>query len=196
MYRAIPLRAAQFAVCGEEFSRRLRYPFTEVKKMDQVRIGAFIALLRKQKGLTQEALGEKLGVTNKTVSRWENGNCMPDIEMLQLLSGLFGVSINELLSGQRLSDGEFRKKADENIIAAAKPGIFSFEERKAYFKRKWLKDHVSLLVLLGLIFLAALAIPIYTNKAGLLGIAGLTAIAEYGYANNRMMIYVEKQLFG
>ena len=51
--------------------------------MDQIKIGRFIAALRRQAGLTQEALGEKLGVTNKTVSRWENGNYMPDIEMLQ-----------------------------------------------------------------------------------------------------------------
>ena len=60
--------------------------------MDQIKIGKFIAALRKEKGLTQEKLGEKLGVTNKTVSRWENGNYMPDVEMLSLLSEEFGVS--------------------------------------------------------------------------------------------------------
>lgn len=54
--------------------------------MDQIKIGKFIAALRKDKGLTQEQLGEKLGVTNKTISRWENGNYMPDVEMLSLLS--------------------------------------------------------------------------------------------------------------
>ena len=64
--------------------------------MDQIKIGKFIAALRKEKGLTQEQLGEKLGVTNKTISRWENGNYMPDVEMLSLLSKEFDVSINEL----------------------------------------------------------------------------------------------------
>ena len=58
--------------------------------MDQIKIGKFIAALRKDKGLTQEQLGEKLGVTNKTISRWENGNYMPDVEMLSLLSKEFG----------------------------------------------------------------------------------------------------------
>lgn len=53
--------------------------------MDQVKIGKFIAELRRENQMTQEALGEKIGVTNKTISRWENGNYMPDIEMLQLL---------------------------------------------------------------------------------------------------------------
>ena len=53
--------------------------------MDQIKVGKFIAQLRKEKGITQEELGRRIGVTNKTVSRWENGNYMPDIEMLQLL---------------------------------------------------------------------------------------------------------------
>ena len=59
--------------------------------MDQVKIGKFIAKLRNENNLTQEALGEKLGVTNKTISRWENGHYLPDIEMLQLLSKEFNV---------------------------------------------------------------------------------------------------------
>lgn len=63
-----------FAVCGEEFLRKMRYTFLRrYIKMDQMKIGKFIAALRKEKCLTQEQLGEKLGVTNKTVSRWENG---------------------------------------------------------------------------------------------------------------------------
>ena len=65
--------------------------------MNQIKIGKFIAALRKEKGMTQEQLGEKLGVTNKTVSRWENGNYMPDVEMLSLLSEEFSVSTNELM---------------------------------------------------------------------------------------------------
>lgn len=120
--------------------------------MDQIKIGKFIATLRRQSGLTQEKLGEKIGVTNKTISPWENGNYMPDIEMLQLLAKEFNVSINELLAGQKMSDEEFRKNADENIIAVSKESAFSFEERKAYFKKKWRKEHISLFVVLLLMF--------------------------------------------
>ena len=72
--------------------------------MDQVKIGKFIAKLRNENNLTQEALGEKLGVTNKTISRWENGHYLPDIEMLQLLSKEFNVSINELITGERIQE--------------------------------------------------------------------------------------------
>lgn len=82
-----------FAVCGEEFLRKPCYTFLRrYIKMDQIKIGKIIAALRKEKGLTQEQLGEKLGVTNKTISRWENGNYTPDVEMLALLSKEFGVS--------------------------------------------------------------------------------------------------------
>lgn len=64
--------------------------------MDMQKIGAFLAELRKERKLTQEDLGEKIGVTNKTVSRWENGNYLPPVEILQLLSSFYNVSINEI----------------------------------------------------------------------------------------------------
>ena len=163
--------------------------------MDQIKTGKFIASLRKQKGRTQEALGEKLGVTNKTVSRWENGNYMPDIETLQLLSKEFDISINELLAGEILTDEDFKKKADENIIAISKKSSFSFEERKTYFKKKWRKEHASFFVLLGLIWLASLILPIIFKKPVWICLCPLIAIIEYAYQNNRMMIYVEHNLY-
>ena len=91
--------------------------------MDQVRIGAFIAQLRREKGWTQEELGERLGVTNKTVSRWENGNYMPSIEVLTLMGREFDVSLNELLEGRRLDERDFRAAADEKLASALRsPG--------------------------------------------------------------------------
>ena len=163
--------------------------------MDKVKIGKFIASLRRQAELTQEELGEKIGVTNKTISRWENGNYMPDIEMLQLLSKEFDVSINELLSGEKIADEDFRKKADVNIIAVSRSSAFSFEERKAYFKKKWRKEHISLFVVLSIILSAAILLPIVFGRTGFLGLAPLIAIIEYGYQNNKMMIYVENNLY-
>lgn len=86
--------------------------------MDQVKIGAFIAQLRRERDWTQEELGERLGVTNKTVSRWENGNYMPSVEVLTLLGREFDVSLNELLEGRRLGEEEFRAAADKNLASA------------------------------------------------------------------------------
>ena len=163
--------------------------------MDQVRVGKYIASLRKQASLTQEELGEKLGVTNKTVSRRENGNYMPDIEMLQLLSKVFDVGINDLLAGEKIADEDFRQKAEENIIEVATSSAFSFEDRKVYFKRKWRKEHIALFVILGLILIASAVIPLIIDKLWLISFSPVIALIEYGYQNNRMMIYVENQLY-
>ena len=115
--------------------------------------------------------------------------------MLQLLSKEFDVSINELLSGEKIADEDFRKKADENIIAVSRSSAFSFEERKAYFKKKWRKEHISLFVVLSIILSAAILLPIVFGRTGFLGLAPLIAIIEYGYQNNKMMIYVENNLY-
>ena len=71
--------------------------------MTNERIGSFIALLRKESGMTQEQLAERLGVTNRSISRWENGKTLPDLSMMQILCREFDISISELLSGQRQS---------------------------------------------------------------------------------------------
>lgn len=84
--------------------------------MDQVQTGKFIAELRKEKSLTQVQLGDLLGVTNKTISRWENGNYMPDLAVLQSLCAVLEVNINEMISGRRLDEADFRQQADNNLL--------------------------------------------------------------------------------
>lgn len=86
--------------------------------MDQQKIGLFIASLRKEKHWTQAQLGERIGVTNKTVSRWEQGNYMPDVSLMTTLCDELGISINELLNGERLSDDTFRQAADKQLAAS------------------------------------------------------------------------------
>lgn len=163
--------------------------------MDQVKIGKFIAQLRNQRHLTQEALGEKIGVTNKTISRWENGVYMPDVEMIQLLSNEFGVSINEIIAGERLSEADFKEKAEENIVSAWKNSSFSLKEKMDFFKKKWLKEHV---LTIGLCVAVVLAIYIYgflKHICWLQFVSLLFGLVCYGWFNNRMMIYVEKRVF-
>ena len=161
--------------------------------MDQMKTGKFIAALRKDKGLTQEQLGEKLGVTNKTISRWENGNYMPDVEMLSLLSKEFGVSINELISGERLLAEDFKKAADNNLVTALK-------EKIAFFKKKWLHEHISTIVLcvvawIGIIIWTALKLRGSDSYALLGAIGSMLAILFYVVLYNRMMVYVENHAY-
>lgn len=168
--------------------------------MDQMKIGKFIAALRKEKCLTQEQLGEKLGVTNKTISRWENGNYMPDVEMLSLLSKEFGVSINELISGERLLAEDFQKAADNNLVTALNNSTFTLKEKIAFFKKKWLHEHISTIVLcvvawIGIIVWTAQKLQ-GSDAYPLLGTIGsMLAIIFYMVLRNRMMIYVEDHAY-
>ena len=101
--------------------------------MDTVKIGKFLKELRKEKGYTQETLGEKVGVTNKTVSRWETGTYMPPVECLILLSDIYYLSINEIVAVQRLSKAEFSDAAEENLSEALQLSENAYKQ-----KEKWL----------------------------------------------------------
>ena len=85
--------------------------------MDTKRIGLFLKELRKENGMTQEQLGEKVGVSNKTISRWETGNYMPPVECLSILSDIYNISINEILAGERASGEDFTIIAEKNITS-------------------------------------------------------------------------------
>ena len=84
--------------------------------MDQIKIGKFILNCRKEKGLTQEQLAEKIGVTSKSISRWENGNTMPDYSLLKDLCSELNISVNELLSGEKIKENDYMNKSEENLI--------------------------------------------------------------------------------
>lgn len=163
--------------------------------MDQIKTGKFIAELRHGEGMTQETLGQKIGVTNKTISRWETGSYMPDIEMLKLLSEIFHVSINELLCGEQLTDADFREKADLNIISAFRESSFSFKDRTAFWKRKWMKEHVALIVICIAAIIGLFAWGWYTNLTWLAGICPVLFIIAYVVLRNRMMIYIEDKIY-
>ena len=168
----------------------------EVIKMDQIKTGKFIATLRKEKELTQEQLGEKLGVTNKTISRWENGNYMPDIEMLSLLSKEFDVSINELISGERLLLDDFKKAADNNLVTALNNSAFTLKEKITFFKKKWLREHIATIVLCIVVWIGIMLWVALNNSYALLGAIGsILAILFYVVLYNRMMVYVENHAY-
>ena len=88
--------------------------------MDQIKIGIFILNCRKEKGLTQEQLAEKLGVTSKSISRWENGNTMPDYSLLKDLCNELEINVNELLSGEKIKGNDYMNKSEENLIKLRK----------------------------------------------------------------------------
>lgn len=88
--------------------------------MDQIKIGKFILSLRKEKNLTQNELAVKLGITDRAISKWENGRGLPDLSLLKPLCDELGITINELLSGERIEKKDINVKADENLINTLK----------------------------------------------------------------------------
>ena len=88
--------------------------------MDQIKIGKFIQERRKEKRLTQSELAEKLDVTDRAVSKWENGNCIPDASNIQELCKILNITINDLFSGCVVKMRENEKKLEENLIKMIK----------------------------------------------------------------------------
>lgn len=91
--------------------------------MNQTEIGQFIAQCRREKELTQTQLAEKLNITDRAISKWERGKSMPDSSIMLELCGILGITVNELLSGEKVNMENvdtFQKKADENLIELKK----------------------------------------------------------------------------
>ena len=78
--------------------------------MDQIKIGKFISAMRKEQGLTQRQLADKLLISDKTVSKWECGKGMPEVSLMLPLCDALGINLNELFSGEKLTDADYKKK--------------------------------------------------------------------------------------
>ena len=169
--------------------------FMEVIEMDLTQIGKFIAELRKEQQLTQEQLGEKLGVTNKTVSRWENGNYLPPADILLAMSQLFAVTVNELLCGKRLSTAEYKEAAETNLAQTLKASSFSLLEKVTFYKKKWLKEHIAIMIFVGTCIIGVLTIGIIVNQGWSFVLAGLLIPIAHGWRHNAMMAYVENHVY-
>ena len=163
--------------------------------MDMVKMGSFLAELRKEHNLTQAELGEKLGVTNKTISRWETGNYMPPVEMLEKLSNMYGMTINELLSGKKLSTEEYKEMAETNIKETLKASTFELKEKQEYFKKKWLRDHVAVMVFVGICIIGGFVAGAIMRNSLVGYVAILMLVLAHGWRNNAMMTYVERYAF-
>ena len=163
--------------------------------MNIIKTGKFIAKLRKDKGLTQEQFGDKMGVTNKTVSRWETGKYLPPADILILMSELFDVSINELLAGQRLSDDEYKQTAEKNLTEVIRSSSFTTKDEIDFFKKKWLKDHIFIMIVIGICVLGVLVVGIILQNPILCSVSVILLLLGHIWRYNTMMTYVEKHIY-
>ena len=124
--------------------------------MNQIKIGRFIADCRKKANLTQMQLAEKLGITDKAVSKWERGVAMPDTSIMLELCDILGISVNELLSGERINMENNNQKNEQLLLDMAKE---LEKKNKTIWSSMWAIMIVSMTALLAGVFLAAFLIP-------------------------------------
>ena len=126
--------------------------------MDQIKIGKFIQEKRKEKGITQSELAEKLNITDRAISKWENGICMPDVGIMKELCEILNISINDLFSGEVVDIMDNEKKLEENLMEMAK---LKEESDKRLLTLEWIIGGLALIILFGAIG-AAYAIEMKT----------------------------------
>ena len=120
--------------------------------MDQVKIGKFIAERRKKIGLTQLQLAEKLNITDRAISKWENGKSMPDSSIMLELCDVLKISVNDLLNGEIVTMDNYKEKSEQNLLEMVK--------QKEHSDRQMLTLEIvigvlSVIILLSLTFIAA-----------------------------------------
>ena len=139
--------------------------------MDQIKIGKFIAEMRKEQNLTQIDLAEQLGISNKTISKWECGNGMPDYAVMETLCDILKINVNELLSGKRLPSKDYNKKAEENMMSLI---------QESSEKKMWPRFE-SLTAILGIMALLATVVLMILSCGGVSAIANFIDIPSALY---------------
>lgn len=124
--------------------------------MDQIKIGRFIAACRKRANLTQLQLADRLGITDKAVSKWERGFTMPDTSIMLELCDILGISVNELLSGEKINMENSSQKNEQLLLDMAKE---LEKKNKTIWSSMWAIMIVSMTALIAGIFIAAFLIP-------------------------------------
>ena len=99
--------------------------------MNQKKIGLFIARCRKRKKLTQLEFAEILGVSDRSISNWENGVCLPDASLYKLLCDVLEISINELFAGEFICDEQYKQAADDNLLQMLEYRLYDMSSKES-----------------------------------------------------------------
>ena len=147
--------------------------------MDQIKVGSFLKDLRKEKGITQEQLAEELGVSGRTISRWETGKNMPDISLLVEIAEFFDVSIPEIIKGERKS---------ENMKEETKEVVETMSDYAKAEKEQLIKSFRNM----SIIGLVALLVYMVMRETG---VYDRNIFLQYTYGISESLIYVTVVMF-
>ena len=162
--------------------------------MNQEKIGKLIAECRKEKKMTQVELADKLSVTDKSVSKWENGKCLPDVSLYKDLCNILGITLNEFFAGEKIKEEKFKEQADINLFNALENSSFTLKEKIKYYDKKWDKEHffeltIAMIIIVGFIIYGF----VKDNRIQFIFmIVGFT----YGiWETNRKKSYIERNVY-
>ena len=156
--------------------------------MNQEKIGKFIANCRKEQNLTQEQLAEKLGITYKAVSKWECGKGLPDASIMMELCKILKITVNDLLSGEKVDKEHYQKKLEQNII-----DTIDYTDKKVSRKNKLIYEMIMFFGL-GLIFISFTIYPTDSSWGAIHSIMGLV-ISTFGFVNIKSGKTIIKKIF-
>lgn len=138
--------------------------------MNLEKIGKFICDKRKEKGMTQLDLANLINVKSKTISKWETGHGLPDVSLMMPLCNELDISVNELLSGEKLNNNLYQEKAEDNIV-----NLLSEKEQN-------IKNYIISIIMVLISFIPSLALMIYVEELdaspSLSVIAGIISISS------------------
>lgn len=146
--------------------------------MDQIKIGRFIAKARKSQNITQKQVAEALSISDKTVSKWERGRGLPEVSLMLPLCEVLHISVNELLTGERVSESEYRKKAEENMMNLMQEN----EENKKRIALSVICGVITMIAVIALLVLSAYVEMPTPARIALIVLAAATAAAGIGAA--------------
>lgn len=145
--------------------------------MEQIKIGKFIAEERKAKGLTQRQLADTLSISDKTVSKWECGKGLPEVSLMLPLCETLNITVNDLLSGERVSEVDYQKKAEENMMDLMKEN----QENKKRMALSVICGMITIIAVCSLIVIASyIELPVLARIAVIL-LAVVTAAASKSF---------------
>lgn len=162
--------------------------------MNQVKIGKLIAECRKDKKMTQVELADKLGVTDKSVSKWENGKCLPNVSLYKDLCDILGITLNEFFAGEKIKDEEFKKKADDNLLNALENSSFTLKEKIEYYGKKWDKEHFLELTIV-MLMIVGFIIYGFIKDNGIQYLFMILGFIHSVFEYNRKQAYIERNAY-
>ncbi len=157
--------------------------------MNQEKIGKFISECRKKKNLTQQELAEKLGVSDRSVGNWENGRNMPDLSLFKPLCKELDITLNDLMSGEKVKEKEYQEKFEENIV-----NTIDYTNKKINKKNRLISE-ILIFFGLGLIFSAFSVFPSESSWGSIYSVIGIVIFLIGFTIFNKEKTYIKRLLF-